>query len=159
MSGESRWPTYDAMAAAADDLYPGMGGPDSPFIYLPCNTEERRAFLRVSVKQRAGHFPFIGVRPVTLWSLVRSHASRSDARAIVVATRNDPDVFAACFVVRNELLVHAFTKPELQQQGLMTTALADFGFDFLDPTPVLVWSAVASRIAAKGHYRIYPEVP
>lgn len=87
------------------------------------------------------------------------------AVAKVIGLRDEdklPDedrAFVGAFVVRPGVVVHAFTKEDLQRKGVMTTALADYGFDFLDPTPVLIWSAVASRIAAGGHYRIYPAIP
>lgn len=76
----------------------------------------------------------LAANPANLSTLVAWAAVNDQARAIVCAV----------------------TRYRLRHQGIGTWLLTELGYDLLTPTPVLIWSPAASRIAAKGIYRIYP---
>jgi hypothetical protein len=129
----------------------------SAISHAEVKTSAHRRFLMGAVRARAGRFPYAHWQPGQLEAMVRKEIVQG-ATARVIHVEEEPDVFLGCFVVRPGTIIFAYTKENLQQQGLMSAALAQYGITFEAPTPVLVWSAAASRIAAKG-YPIYPQIP
>lgn len=144
------------------------------FQLVPMTTEAQRRYFWASVCARAGRFPFRGQQPRQMEAMVTHELAKPESEVRIIVTEEDPDAFAGCLAWRPGFIVHAFVSPELQRQGLMKWALDQAGFEMqytdiagtvaakldglLDPTPVLVWSATATRIAAKG-WRIYPAIP
>jgi hypothetical protein len=135
----------------------GGAGVTEGLAHSPVKTRQQAEFLFRSVRERAGHFPYAHTAPSVLEHMVRREIVQG-ATARYVHPEADPGSFMGCFVIRPGKVVHAYMKEPFQAQGIMSAALSEYGIRFEMPTPVLIWSAAASRIAEKG-YRIYPAIP
>lgn len=145
------------------------------FRLVPMETGAHKQYFWRSVGARSGRFPYPLHTPEDLEAMVRFELKKPDAQVRIIVTEEDPDAFAGCLAWRPGFIVHAFVTEELQRQGLMRWALgqAEITRPYMTggprpdgrdqaqpytPLPVLIWSATATRIAAKG-WRIYPAIP
>lgn len=134
------------------------------FKLVPMETGAHKQYFWRSVGARSGRFPYPLHTAEDLEGMVRFELRKPDAQARIIVTEDDPDAFAGCLAWRPGMVVHAFVTEELQRQGLMKWAMGQVSDgrivtkELLAPTPVLIWSATATRIAARG-WRIYPAIP
>lgn len=142
------------------------------FELVPMETGAHKQYFWRSVGARSGRFPYPLHTPEDLEGMVRFELKKPDAQVRIIVTEEDPDAFAGCLAWRPGFIVHAFVTEDLQRQGLMKWALRSAGLPLfpddadvdirrlgtIGSLPVLLWSATATRIAAKG-WRIYPAIP
>lgn len=132
------------------------------FKLVPMETGAHKQYFWRSVGARSGRFPYPLHTPEDLEAMVRFELKKAGAQVRIIVTEEDPDAFAGCLAWRPGMAIHAFVTEELQRQGLLRWALGAAGLHIpvhiAHPMAVLIWSATATRIAAKG-WRIYPAIP
>lgn len=147
-----------------------------PFSVIPYNRDNPAhvSFVFDAVRRRAHDWPYRSDDTSWLVETARK-ATASNPRGCVLAVDDaDPDTFWGYVLTDAGEVVMAYTKQALRGPGafeapvgtprpsdhppICSTLLRTVGI-FLDkPTGVRIWSAAASRIAARG-YAVFPAVP
>jgi len=142
-----------------------------PFVIVPYDQARHQAFVFAAVTERAHDWPY---GAPDSWDTHRKawlRAQVAEADIVVAEDRTDRDVFYGWLATSPEgEVVMAYTKESLrgpgqwdgptgkQHDGVASALLKHKGIDWRrKPTPVRIWSAAASRIAARG-WPIYPTV-
>jgi hypothetical protein len=141
-----------------------------PFVIVPYDADRHAPFVFRAVTERAHDWPY---GTPESWDPHRKawlRAQVAEAEVLVAEDRADRDVFYGWLATSGLEVVMAFTKESLRgpgnwdapvgarHEGVASALLALAGIPWRDkPTPVRIWSAAASRIAARG-YPIYPTV-
>lgn len=148
-----------------------MGLPFSVVPFDPSNPAHV-AFVRDAVRGRANDWPYTSADRGWLLDQVQRTAVVNPRGCVLAVADENPDLFYGCAFTDAGEVVFAYTKAALRgpgafdapvgtkhsHPGVATTLLRAVGIQLDCPTPVRIWSAAASKIAARG-YPIFPSVP